>query len=85
MKIRLMLLIVAVLHDFGENSKCRLHNSTVFPLQYEKRFLLRCIHHLNRIALTIWTIGAFRVMNPQQWFFAKQINLKFEKVSPKIV
>ena len=31
---------------------------------------------LNRISLTIWTIWAFRVQNPLQWFLAKQSSLK---------
>ena len=35
-------------------------------LKYEQRLLLRCIHHLNQIQFTIWTIGAFRVLNTRQ-------------------
>ena len=37
----------------------------------------------NRIKLTIWTICAFRVMNPNQWSLAKQISIKSWKVKPK--
>ena len=45
---------------------------------YKKRLLLRCTHRtiLNRIQLTIWTIFAFRVMNPHQRSLAKQRSLK---------
>ena len=28
---------------------------------------------LNRIKLTTWTICAFRVLNPRQWSWAKQV------------
>ena len=31
---------------------------------------------LNPIQLIIWTICAFRILNPHQWSFAKEINLK---------
>ena len=50
---------------------------------YKKRLLLRCIHHFNRILFTIWTICAFRVLNPHQWSFARQWNLKSWKVMIK--
>ena len=35
---------------------------------------------LNRIKLTIWTICAFRVLNPRQWSLAKQSSLKRKKL-----
>ena len=44
------------------------------------RLLPRCIHHLNRIQLTIWTICAFKVLNPHQLSLAKQSSLKSWKV-----
>ena len=33
---------------------------------------------LNRIELTTWTICAFRVLNPRQWSWAKQVVYKIE-------
>ena len=50
----------------------------------------RCFYYkmyttfLNRIQLTIWTICAFRVLNPRQWSLAKQSGLKMWKVMPKV-
>ena len=38
---------------------------------------------LNRIKLTIWTICAFRVLNPRQWSFAKQSSSKSWKFRPQ--
>ena len=37
----------------------------------------------NRNKLTIWTICAFRVLNPRQWSLAKQCNFKSWKVMTK--
>ena len=37
---------------------------------------------LNRIELTTWTICAFRVLNPRQWSWAKQVVKKVEKNIP---
>ena len=36
-------------------------------LKFKKKLLQRCIHHFNRIKLTIWNLCAFRVLNPHQW------------------
>ena len=50
-----------------------------------KRILLLCIHHFkNQIWFTVWTICAFRVLNPNQWSLAKQSGLKSWKLMPKI-
>ena len=38
---------------------------------------------LNRIQLTKWTICAYRVLNPRQWFIAKQRNSKSWRVMPQ--
>ena len=52
----------------------------VFVLKYKRDFyqdvytILNTI--LNRIKLTIWTICAFRVLNPRQWSLAKQSTFK---------
>ena len=40
---------------------------------------------LNRIQLTVWTICAFRVMNPRQWSLAKESSLKIEQWCPKSI
>ena len=45
-------------------------------LKYKKTLLLRCIHQFSQIKLKIWTICAFRVLNPRQLSLAKQSNLK---------
>ena len=47
----------------------------------KKDFYLDVYTILNRIQLTIWTICAFRVLNPRQWSLAKQSNSKFNSVS----
>ena len=40
---------------------------------------------LNRIYFTIWTICAFRVLNPQQWSLATQSSFKVKKSdAPKL-
>ena len=43
----------------------------------------RFIHHLKSDWLTIWTICAFREINPCQWSLAKQSSLKVEMVVGK--
>ena len=35
---------------------------------------------LNRIELTAWTICAFRVLNPRQWSWAKQVESNYQNV-----
>ena len=40
--------------------------------------------HFKSDLLTIWTICAFRVMNPHQSSWAKQSSLKIENDSPKV-
>ena len=52
-------------------------------LKYKQRLLLRCIHHFWSKKLTIWTICAFRVLNPHQWSLAKNVLSNVEKRSPK--
>ena len=49
--------------------------------EYKQRLLLRCIH---RIKLTIWTIYAFRVLNPRQCSLAKKVVSKYERDVPKV-
>ena len=48
----------------------------------KKRLLLTCTVYtmLNRIYLTIWTICAFRVLNPHQWSLSKQSCYKNDSV-----
>ena len=50
----------------------------------KRDFYLDVYTILNRIKLTIWTICAFRVINPHQWSLSKQSSLKVEKDSPKV-
>ena len=49
----------------------------------KKRLLLSLYTILNRIWLTIWTIFAFRLLNPHQWSSAKHGSLKVEKYPKK--
>ena len=42
-----------------------------FALSMNRDFYLDVYTILNRIKLTIWTMCAFRVLNPRQWSLAK--------------
>ena len=50
---------------------------------YKRNFYPDVYTIWNRILITIWTICAFRVLNPHQWSLAKQCNFKSRKVMPQ--
>ena len=58
-----------LIDKFNDTSRYRDDIFTIDNLAFaeiKKGLLLRCIHHFNSDKLTIWTICAFRVLNPRQ-------------------
>ena len=53
---------------------------------YEKRLLLRCIHHFKSDLINNMDhkACAFRVMNPRQWSLVKQSSLKDANSGPNV-
>ena len=55
---------------------CLTSHATIFQLYIKRDFYSDVYTILNMIQLTKWTICAFQVLNPRQWFLAKQCSLK---------
>ena len=58
-------------------------NSQYFCVNIKRDFYYDVYTIFNRIKLTIWTICAFRVLNPHQWSLAKEVISKVKKICPK--